>query len=118
MAPVMHRKEKMAATQREIKEEKGLKVKLLPMLRAMLGDPAPTPRPLRARLAVDVAANGPRDHYMRGRLLPGEGLPRIEPFARQDSALIGILTEADALLIRPMGDGPQAAGTEVDYLPL
>lgn len=91
---------------------------LLPMLRAMLGDPAPTPRPLRARLAVDVAANGPRDHYMRARLLPGEGLPRIEPFARQDSALIGILTEADALLIRPMGDGPQAAGTEVDYLPL
>ena len=91
---------------------------MLPMLRAMLGDPAPEPRPLRAVLAQDVPANGPRAHYMRARLLPGGGLPRIAPFDRQDSALITLLTEADALLIRPLGDGPQLAGTEVDYLPL
>ena len=84
----------------------------------MLGDPAPEPRPLRAVLAQDVPANGPRAHYMRARLLPGGGLPRIAPFDRQDSALITLLTEADALLIRPLGDGPQLAGTEVDYLPL
>jgi len=91
---------------------------LLPMLRAMLGDPSPEPVQRRAVLAVDVAANGPRAHYMRARLAPGEGLPRLTPFDRQDSALITILTEADALLIRPIADSPRAAGTEVDYLEL
>jgi molybdopterin molybdotransferase len=37
--------------------------------------------------------------------------------ARQDSALLSILAEADALLIRPSGDGPRAAGDVVEYLP-
>ena len=55
---------------------------------------------------------------MRARLSPGTGLPRITPFDRQDSALITILTEADALLIRPVADGPQPAGSDVDYIPL
>jgi molybdopterin molybdotransferase len=55
---------------------------------------------------------------MRARLSAGEALPLITPFDRQDSALITILTEADALLIRPLGDGPQVAGTVVEYLPL
>lgn len=90
---------------------------LLPMLRAMQGDPSPEPVRRRARLAVDVAANGPRAHFMRARLRSGD-VPRIEPFDRQDSALIGILTEADALLIRPPADSAQPAGTEVDYLTL
>lgn len=91
---------------------------LLPMLRAMLGDPAPEPRGLRATLAMDLPANGPRAHYMRARLLPGDSQPRIAPFDRQDSALITILTEADALLIREVAEGPMQAGSEMSYLPL
>ncbi|OYU17296.1 MAG: molybdopterin molybdenumtransferase MoeA [Rhodobacteraceae bacterium PARR1] len=91
---------------------------MLPMLRAMLGDPAPEPRTLRATLAMDLPANGPRAHYMRARLSSGGDLPRITPFDRQDSALITILTEADALLIRPVAEGPMLAGAEVAYLPL
>ncbi len=91
---------------------------LLPMLRAMLGDPSPAPRTRRAKLAVDVPANGPRAHYMRSRLYPGDGLPDITPFDRQDSALLSILGQADALLIRPVQDGPVSAGTTVDYLPI
>jgi molybdopterin molybdotransferase len=91
---------------------------LLPMVRAMLGLGEHPPATHRAILAQDTPANGPRTHYMRARLSPGPGLPQITPFDRQDSALITILTEADALLIRPLGDGPQPAGTEVDYLPL
>lgn len=91
---------------------------LLPMLRAMQGLPA-TPAPTaQAVLAEDVAAAGPRVHYMRARLSPGDGLPRITPFASQDSALLRILTEADALLIRPQDDGPRRAGERVEYLPL
>jgi molybdopterin molybdotransferase len=91
---------------------------LLPMVRAMLGDPAPAPRPLRAVLAVDVAENGPRAHYMRARLSMTDSVPKITPFDRQDSALLSILGQADALLIRPVADGPRGAGTTVDYLPL
>jgi molybdopterin molybdotransferase len=91
---------------------------LLPMIRAMLGLGQHAPATARAVLACDLPANGPRAHYMRARLSPRPGLPGITPFDRQDSALITILTEADALLIRPTADGPQPAGTEVDYIPL
>ena len=91
---------------------------LLPMLRAMQGLPA-TPAPTaQAILAEDVGPAGPRVHYMRARLSPSDGLPRITPFASQDSALLRILTEADALLIRPQDDGPRRAGERVEYLPL
>ena len=91
---------------------------MLPMLRAMLGMPAIGPQLRRAVLGADVVANGPRTHYMRARLAKTDGLPAITPFERQDSALLTILTEADALLIRPMDDGPHLVGDVVEYLPL
>jgi molybdopterin molybdotransferase len=91
---------------------------LLPMIRAMLGQTDVAPVQHRAQLAVDLPANGPRAHYMRARLVTGDGLPRITPFERQDSALLSILGEASALLIRPVDDGPRRAGDVVDYLPL
>ncbi len=91
---------------------------LLPMLRAMLGDPAPAPQTRLARLTLDLPANGPRTHYMRARLSTGDGMTDITPFDRQDSALLSILGQADALLIRPNGDGPCSAGSTVSYLPL
>jgi molybdopterin molybdotransferase len=91
---------------------------LLPALRAMQGLPDPAPQPRRARLSQDVPANGPRAHYMRARLVPGAGLPGIAPFDSQDSSLLSILSEANALLIRPVDDPARAAGEEVEYLPL
>ena len=89
---------------------------LLPMLRTMLGLPDCAPPILRARLATDQPANGPRTHYMRARLTLTDGLPQITPFERQDSALLSILTEANALLIRPVSDGPRQAGDLVAYI--
>ena len=87
---------------------------LLPALRAMQGLGAwPTPTK-GATLAEDLPANGPRAHYMRARLEP-EG--QIRPFASQDSALLGILTQADALLIRPVNDPPRHAGSQIRYIP-
>lgn len=86
---------------------------MIPMLRAMQGLP-PTPPPQTAILGADVAPTGPRSHYMRARLKDGI----ITPFDKQDSALLSILTEANALLIRPLGDPAQPAGTKVNYLPL
>jgi molybdopterin molybdotransferase len=89
---------------------------MLPMLRAMQGLPEPIAPPKRAILAEPVGLNGPRAQYMRARLTEGPGLPRISAFERQDSALLGVLSQADALLIRPVGGGPLPAGSEVEYL--
>ncbi|PJF08754.1 molybdopterin molybdotransferase MoeA [Pseudorhodobacter sp. MZDSW-24AT] len=93
---------------------------LVPMIRALLGQPAEAlaPRPRTALLTEDLPANGPRAHYMRATLTPTEGLPQITPFARQDSSLLSILSQADSLLIRPVQDGPRAQGSLVPYLPL
>ncbi|WP_137111994.1 gephyrin-like molybdotransferase Glp [Rhodobacter sp. SY28-1] len=91
---------------------------LLPMVRAMLGQPAPAPQARKARLAVDLPSNGPRAHYMRARLTPTDGMPEIAPFDRQDSALLSILGQADALLIRPIEAPACRAGDTVSYLPL
>lgn len=87
---------------------------LAPVVRAMQGLPARPARRARAPLAGPVPANGPREHYMRARLT-GEGLA-VDP--RQDSALLTVLAEADALVVRPPGDPARPAGHVVDYLPL
>lgn len=87
---------------------------LLPLLRAMQGDPMPAPKLERARLACDTGPAGPRAHYMRAHVENG----RITPFSRQDSALLSVLCEANALLLRPLGDGPRQAGDEAEFLPI
>lgn len=85
-----------------------------PMLTAMLGlGAAPLPRH-RAVLAVDLAANGRREHYMRATVKDG----RITPFDRQDSALLSVLSQANALLVRPIDDPPRRQGDHVDYINL
>ena len=87
---------------------------VLPMVRAMLGlERGPAPR-LEARLAADLAPNGPREHYMRARLA-ADG---IRAFGRQDSALLSVLAASDALLVRPPHDPPRTAGDTVSYVPL
>ena len=94
------------------------KLFLEPMLAAMQGLPAGH-RTARAVLGADTGPAGPRTHYMRARLASGgDGPPVISPFGNQDSALLGVLAEADALLIRPADDGPRAKGEVVEYLPL
>ncbi|MGY6411260.1 MAG: molybdopterin molybdotransferase MoeA [Alkalilacustris sp.] len=91
---------------------------LLPALRALQGldDVAPRPRP--ARLGCAVGENGPRAHYMRAALRPGTPLPVATPFENQDSALLGLLAQAGALVIRPPHAPALPEGAEVDILPL
>ncbi len=91
---------------------------LLPLVRRLQGEPDPLPREEPALAAADLPANGPRRHYLRARLEPGDGLPRVRPFDRQDSALLSVLAAADALLVRPEGDGPVAAGAPVPVIRL
>ncbi len=91
---------------------------LIPMIDAMMGLPSgPRPR-LKARLGVDLDANGPREHYMRSELTPGEDLPTLTPYGSQDSSLLTILSGASALLVRPIEEGRKRAGEIVDYVPL
>lgn len=91
---------------------------LVPLLRALQGVPDPAPTLRRAVLACDLPPNGPRAHYMRATLTIADGLPRITPFAAQDSSLLVPLAGADALLVRPMGEAARAAGDTVEYIGL
>ncbi len=85
-----------------------------PVVRAMQGLPG-TPAPRRtAPLSQGIGANGPREHYMRAHLGP-QGL---QVFDRQDSSLLSILGQANALLVRPPNDPARDALDEVSYIPL
>jgi molybdopterin molybdotransferase len=91
---------------------------LVPMLRAMMGLPAGERRRFPARLGRDLPENGPRAHYLRSDLMPGNDFPEITPYSSQDSSLLTVLSRANALLVRPPHDGPRRAGDLVEYLPL
>tara|TARA_R110002049_G_scaffold23545_3_gene83357 strand:- start:79065 stop:80237 length:1173 start_codon:yes stop_codon:yes gene_type:complete len=87
---------------------------VLPMLRKMLGLGAAHAARHSAPLGRDVAANGPRAHYMRAQLRDGQ----LWPEDRQDSSLLSVLAGADVLLLRPPGDGPRVTGETQDYIAL
>jgi molybdopterin molybdotransferase len=87
---------------------------MAPIIRVMLGLGAHRATRKTARLAHDIGAGGPREHYMRAELRDG----LITPEPRQDSALLSVLAHANALMIRPAGDGPRQKGEEVDYIDL
>jgi molybdopterin molybdotransferase len=92
---------------------------LVPLVRALLGQPAGADHAIQGRLAVPVDANGPRQHYMRAVSVPGsDGLPLITPVRSQDSSLLSPLAEADCLLVRPPSAPAAPQGTLVPILPL
>ena len=91
---------------------------LRPLLAAMLG--ASPILPIHsARSARPLDANGLREHWMRARLSFGaDGVMVAEAFADQDSSLVGIFAQADALLRRPAGAPAVAVDGLVDVLRL
>jgi molybdopterin molybdotransferase len=89
---------------------------MMPLIRAMLGLPA-LPDPAQGVLARGLAAEGPRTHYMRARLIPGAPA-RLDPYPDQDSARLRLLAEAEALVIRPAHAPAAHEGDPVAYLPL
>ncbi|MDM7459725.1 MAG: molybdopterin molybdotransferase MoeA [Paracoccus sp. (in: a-proteobacteria)] len=90
---------------------------LQPLIRAMLGLPVETPC-LTARLGTDLGQEGPRQHYLRARMIFGNGQPEVLPFQNQDSASLTRMVDADALLIRPPHDPPRVAGEMVQIIQL
>lgn len=87
---------------------------VVPVLRKMLGLPAAPAARVDLPLGVDLPANGPREHYMRAMVRDGAVLPEDN----QDSSLLGILSRADALMVRPPRDGVRTAGEIIGCIPL
>lgn len=95
------------------------RVFLVPLLRALLGRTALDARPIEARAAVALDANGPRRHYMRATTTPGsDGVALVTPVRSQDSSLLSPLAEADCLLVRPSRAPAVLSGALVPILPL
>ncbi|MEO1704060.1 MAG: hypothetical protein AAFR50_01795, partial [Pseudomonadota bacterium] len=57
---------------------------------------------------------GPREHYARGKLQGGE----ITVFGRQDSSLLGLMAEANALAVIPPHGPARPAGSAIDVVRL
>jgi len=87
---------------------------LRPVIDAMQGLPKQKRLPLTATLAQAVAKNGPREHYMRA-IVQNQ---KLTAFERQDSSMLTVLADANALLIRPPHDPAQPAGAQIQYLPI
>lgn len=86
---------------------------LKPLVRTFQGAAA-GPAMTRARLAEALPTNGPREHWMRARLVPNG----VTAFADQDSSLVTVFAAADVLLRRRAGATAAEVGEEVDILPL
>ena len=87
---------------------------VVPVLRKMLGLGA-APAPLQMLpLGVALPENGPRDHYMRARLVDGA----VVPAEQQDSSLLSVLSTADLLMVRPAHQHPCATGTMMGCITL
>ena len=92
---------------------------LLPALARLSGlsaDPLPTTP---ARLGGDLRANDRRADFLRGRLSrDADGALVATAFPRQDSALVKLLAEADALILRPPHAPAAEAGAMVEVIRL
>ena len=90
---------------------------LRPLVNAMLGlDPGPAME--QARLATPLPSNGPREHWMRAKLENRQGVTVATPFRDQDSSLISVFAQADALICQPAQSGGLEAGSLVTILRL
>jgi len=85
---------------------------VVPAIRALQGDPgAGDDRSEPATLGRDLDANDGRADYMRARLAVEPGrLPVANPEQRQDSSMLAVLGQAEALLIRAPHEPAARAG--------
>ncbi|MBV8766328.1 MAG: molybdopterin molybdotransferase MoeA [Hyphomicrobiales bacterium] len=74
---------------------------LRPLIRALLGDPDAEADPTRpAIVGADVLQNDERQDYLRSAVEHSTSPPKVTPFARQDSSMIGVFARSQALLLR------------------
>jgi len=85
---------------------------LLPLIARLGGASAPVPSTEPATLAEALPQVGNRDDYVRATLSGG----RVTALPNQDSGALSTLALADALIVRPAGAPPAAAGETVEIL--
>lgn len=69
-----------------------------------------------ARLAAPIGRTGDRDDYLRAVVtITDQGLT-AEAFAQQDSSMLAILADANALMVRPAGAPPAKVGDAVQVI--
>ena len=74
---------------------------------------------IRDRLATGLPENDRRQDYLRATLSHDEdGHPQATPARQQDSSMIGVYANANALIVRPPFDPPKSAGDMVMVLRL
>jgi molybdopterin molybdotransferase len=75
--------------------------------------------PVRARLGAALAANDRRADHLRATLSEdGDGNLVATPFIRQDSSMLRLMAQADALILRPPHAPALEAGAEVPVIRL
>jgi molybdopterin molybdotransferase len=88
---------------------------LRPLIRAMLGLPT-TLDVETATLTAPLPENDGRQDYIRARIGVADGGRVATPFARQDSSMLAMMAEADALIVRPIRAPAAATGECVSVL--
>ncbi|WP_395371544.1 gephyrin-like molybdotransferase Glp [Komagataeibacter diospyri] len=90
---------------------------ILPALRRMAGLTTPVVPPERAILGADVPENDRRMDHLRARLgHDADGRLVATPFAVQDSAMLHVLAESGALILRAPHAAPAKAGDPCDVI--
>jgi molybdopterin molybdotransferase len=88
-----------------------------PAMAALLGIPRRATATQTARLAVPLGRNDRRQDYLRAvSRTAADGAVEVEPFARQDSSMLSLLSRADCLVVRPPHAPPAAAGEPVPVI--
>lgn len=90
------------------------RVFLWPLILALLGCREAEDAMTTAPLTAPLPENGPRQDYVRAVL----GADGVTPYPRQDSSMLAVLAEANALVVRPPHAAALSAGDVVDILPL
>lgn len=89
---------------------------LRPMIDVMLGFPAAALPRETGKLTADIKANRHREHYMRASVARTENGWEVIPFTRQDSALLSVLGQSNALLVRPPHDPEHETGDNIQFI--
>ncbi len=92
---------------------------VVPALQKLSGLPAAAPPTVMARLGAPLAANDKRADHLRATLSTAEdGTLIATAFPRQDSSMLRLMAQADALILRPAHAPAAEAGTQVQVIRL
>ena len=90
---------------------------LRPLVDKLMGRPAPLPAGIPLPTATALKANGPRQDYVRARLIGGQGERHVDAAVSQDSGQLSVLAQTDGLIVRPPNAKAIEAGEQVPFIP-